>query len=274
MPSSSSQQLPPHFLVTPFNVRRPNGRQRGLDRSWLEHRFNLFELVCAPSVQAQTVKDFSWLLFVDWATPAEYIDRLAKAARQTDVEFEIVPIYSWKEVGEFLAAKTQGAILTSRLDNDDALSRTHIQATQTAIRQGAKSVQFVTGSVLYTSTGRVYRLLQRHSPFYSMISTSVVTAATLGQGRLRSVCPPTTELNMGFMRVIHDQNLLGTSGLVGRRVRPEKVLQNFAISPALLVHEPTLRYSRDAVRAYVGEQYGRARQLIWHFARGVRLIDR
>ena len=36
---------------------------------WLEHRFEIFERYCLPSVAAQTSRNFTWLCLFDAATP-------------------------------------------------------------------------------------------------------------------------------------------------------------------------------------------------------------
>ena len=58
-----------HFLITRFNLNRT--------ARWLEHRFEVFERYCLPSVAAQTATDFRWLCLFDAATPEPYRRRIA-----------------------------------------------------------------------------------------------------------------------------------------------------------------------------------------------------
>jgi hypothetical protein len=74
-----------HFILTRFNVplklEAPAGAEaaphRGLDVGWLTRRFDLFERVCLPSLQRQTEGAFQWLVFLDWATPVSFKERIA-----------------------------------------------------------------------------------------------------------------------------------------------------------------------------------------------------
>lgn len=68
-----------HFIITRFNLnlykRDKNSRPTRTDR-WLEHRFEVFERYCLPSVAAQTNKRFTWLCLFDAATPERYRGRI------------------------------------------------------------------------------------------------------------------------------------------------------------------------------------------------------
>ena len=74
-----------HFVLTRFNVplklEVPAGQNPGpnrrLDAGWLTRRFDLFERVCLPSLQRQTQGAFQWLVFLDWATPVSFKERIA-----------------------------------------------------------------------------------------------------------------------------------------------------------------------------------------------------
>ena len=61
-----------HFIITRFNLNLYAQDKHDLptrtDR-WLEHRFEVFERYCLPSVAAQTSGNFTWLCLFDAATP-------------------------------------------------------------------------------------------------------------------------------------------------------------------------------------------------------------
>jgi hypothetical protein len=64
-----------HFLITRFNVRLGGSLNRGMSRpNWLDQRIGLFELFCLPSVQAQTRRDYTWLIYFDADTRQPYRD--------------------------------------------------------------------------------------------------------------------------------------------------------------------------------------------------------
>lgn len=68
-----------HFIITRFNLNLYAQDKHDLptrtDR-WLEHRFEVFERYCLPSVAAQTSGNFTWLCLFDAATPEPYRSRI------------------------------------------------------------------------------------------------------------------------------------------------------------------------------------------------------
>ncbi len=71
-----------HILITRFSYRGNNLNikkgQDPLKPENLEHRFNLFEIACLPSVLNQKNQDFTWVLVVDPELPEKYRSRLEK----------------------------------------------------------------------------------------------------------------------------------------------------------------------------------------------------
>ena len=87
---------------------------------WLEHRFEVFERYCLPSVAAQTSGNFTWLCLFDAATP-ESCRRRIEGYKARCPQFEAV---------YYTAA--QAANLTENL-------RTTIAAYVSCDRKGRKS---------------------------------------------------------------------------------------------------------------------------------------
>lgn len=139
-----------HFILTRFNVSIP-GWVAKPDDSWLEQRFDLFERYCLPSVQAQSNQGFKWLVFFDAATPERHRPRIRRYAQYGN----FVPAF----VCEFTAEQTTRAILqtlpeapqyliTSRLDNDDALAPNFVSLLQSQFReQTSQFINFTNGYV-------------------------------------------------------------------------------------------------------------------------------
>ena len=68
-----------HFIITRFNLRIWQQDKNNIPThtsEWLEHRFELFEKYCLPSVENQTNKNFIWLCMFDKETPAPYKERI------------------------------------------------------------------------------------------------------------------------------------------------------------------------------------------------------
>lgn len=95
------------------------------DQAWFDYRLALFQAITIPSMTHQTSQDFTWLIVTDTNMPTQARDTVNKATAHLtnthilDVEFKTdfrPTIATWA---------TQHAntdhILTSRLDDDDAL---------------------------------------------------------------------------------------------------------------------------------------------------------
>jgi hypothetical protein len=122
-----------HLLITRWNlgVYSGNGNQLNRER-WMEVRLNLFARWCAPSVRAQTVQDFDWLLLIDPATPTSWRERIVNAAAfararlvevSHDGKVSERPIPAIADTIRRHVDPAAELLLTTRLDNDDALHR-------------------------------------------------------------------------------------------------------------------------------------------------------
>lgn len=118
-----------HFIFTRFNIRMVGLAPPSED--WLRHRVAAFQRYCLPSVRAQTEQRFYWLLFCDAESPPwlrRWLD---------DIQYEPLRVV-WVE-GEFGARHAQESVraiarasrvVTTRLDNDDAIARSYVARIQ------------------------------------------------------------------------------------------------------------------------------------------------
>jgi N-acetylglucosaminyl-diphospho-decaprenol L-rhamnosyltransferase len=130
-----------HLLLTRFNVDAFSKRGLSLPSdSWLEHRLSLFEQFCFPSVESQTEQDFTWLIFLHPSTEARVVKRLRRLQERR--AFEICFTVSCDaQYLSALASRYTGAdgLLTTRLDNDDALHSDFVRMVQSAMRESQPS---------------------------------------------------------------------------------------------------------------------------------------
>lgn len=162
-----------HFILTRFNVReRPNDTALVTSPQWLNHRIILFEQFCFPSVKAQSCANFRWLVFFDDATPDEFKDRFL-AYRRDFPNFE--PLYITEHNPDTVAqavrqrlAQDTNFVITTRLDNDDALCRDFIERVQAEFHhQHAEVINFPCGYIWFK--GRLYLYRDSSNPFTSLI---------------------------------------------------------------------------------------------------------
>lgn len=229
-----------HFLLTRFNVAHRELRdfaseRHGLGVDWLDHRVSIFERVCAPSIAAQTTEGFRWLVFVHPDTPEPYRTRIVKAV---GARGEVV----WSQTGSVEEVRTlvagAGLLVTTRLDNDDALARTHLADIQREVERQAGPPYFLNfphGAQLHLSGVAVHRE-HRSSPFLSYVENDAMTVWGFGSHIYLDDAPEVRQVahdSPAWLQFIHDRNLANPREL-GRSMRRSTALGVFAIDPALL----------------------------------------
>jgi Putative rhamnosyl transferase len=209
-----------HLLLTRFNTPLDySPSPQRLESEWLLPRLSLFERYCLASVKAQTGVTFHWLVFCDAASPGWFRDRMAA------YEPILKPIYiSGPATDAVLAAvvKSSGLVrsrylITTRVDNDDALATDHLLSVQKVFRyQKREFVSFPFGLQLYR--GALYNVYWRSNPFLSLIErvgdeselTTVFCVSHDKVGRLENV--RYVRRRPQWLQVLHTSN-------VGNRLR-------------------------------------------------------
>jgi hypothetical protein len=161
-----------HFIITRFNLRREASDGRAIDPGWLRQRFELFERFCLPTVQAQTVQNFRWLVLLDDQTPESALRRIDCYAKWP----VLTPVFfaagereqARRAVEEQLGGSRPRALLTTRLDNDDGVCRTFVETVQRhADAAETTLVEFPVGYVWHDE--RLYLDRQERNPFSTLI---------------------------------------------------------------------------------------------------------
>lgn len=211
-----------HFLLTRFNVPleldssadKPPGRP-GPDEKRLARRFDLFERICLASVARQTEKNFRWLVFLDWATPVAFKERMAAlSVRYLFLEPVYGSQFTESLVLEEIRRRESVADLriTTRLDNDDAIHPRLVEQVQELARKSLPNrdaekgffISFPNGCSV--RGGDFYVRRDPYNSFISFVSRPVSDRTVLGCGP----CRMTDEMPVVFRfcrpmwcRVIH-----------------------------------------------------------------------
>jgi hypothetical protein len=221
-----------HVILTRFNVKIEQAPAASTE--WLDDRFSLFERFCLPSVQAQTCGNFVWVVFCDPDIPARYRNRIREYAKWPTLR----PIYFRHtfEQGMVRAAVAELArgythLITSRLDNDDAICRTFVASVQARFhRQGFEFLNFTNGYVW--SEGRVWSARHESNPFISLVEDAADYSTVYcgnhmeldQQGPVVQIPEPA-----GWLQVVHGRNL---ANRVWGTPRPDATLgEQFGIRP-------------------------------------------
>jgi len=180
-----------HYLITQFNCDL-------YDLGWLQRRQPLFERFCLPSVQAQTNKNFEWILVSDARTPPEF--KAVLDSYPATVIYYDFSTYDWDAVAppcndlepkmkravqleyiapvirEYLGTLETEYVITTRLDNDDAISVDFIDRIQ---QEAAKHFEPIINPKFWLSLPRGYKwcdgfyypLTSNKNPFCSFVET-------------------------------------------------------------------------------------------------------
>jgi hypothetical protein len=224
-----------HVILTRFNVASP-GRESAIRNSvgWLERRFNLFERYCLPSVASQSSREFQWLIYFDENTPESARERIEQARRVMDFTPLFVGVGGARFAAEAVSAlrRTEhDIVLTTRLDNDDAIARDFVRRVQDAGRRYASGtvLNFPNGAAL--KDGRLYTATDRSNPFTTLIEAGSAPLSTIWSAQHHELA---TKWNLTqvdspplWLQVVHGENV--TNRIKGRRLPPKTILDDFVL---------------------------------------------
>lgn len=207
-----------HLILTRFNLATP-GRESKLrnDPQWLAHRFGLFEKYCLPSVADQTSRDFDWLIFFDEGTPEAFRERVRQAQEIfpfTSIYTPLFPAEGWRLASlAAVEADPRAALLTTTLDNDDAIAADFVERLQQCaaehLAEAPLAFNFRNGLVL--RGGNLYFHQHKSSAFRSLLEPygdALRTAASIQHMEMADhfrICQ--IEGEPGWLQVVHERNV-------------------------------------------------------------------
>jgi len=255
-----------HVVITRFNVRLYNGlpNTKGNDPGWLAERFSLFETFCYPSVLGQTNQRFKWIVLFDEGTPERFKERALSYPKWKNYNPEFVDFALHEETGcppglisiikKHVPTDCQ-FLITTRLDNDDAVCNNFTQIVQNQFRaQDAEAIVFPIGYQLYQDN--LYLDFSIGNHFISLIEKfrpdSLHTVFARPHDRLYEVGPVRKILcRPTWLEVVHGGNIANRSSkslLVSTRA----FRRHFAVGDAALANDnlPWLRLRQAEFLAF------------------------
>ena len=231
-----------HFFLTKFNVRSFPDQKPGCDPAWLERRFRLFDQFCFPSVQQQSNQNFQWLVFFDIDTPQEFKQKIAAYAERWH---NFVPVYLdcplpygqfpddvRKVVRNYIPADCE-YLITTWLDNDDAIHKDYVQMIQDNFnQQESETINFFFGYQL--AAGKLYFDFELSNHFISLIEKyqpeSFHTCLCRPHKELYEVCKSAKKIfcKPVWIEVVHGSNYMNVYRR-GFRVPTGNILEDFSI---------------------------------------------
>lgn len=231
-----------HFFLTKFNVRAFPELRPGCEPDWLENRFQLFDRFCFPSVRNQSNQNFKWLVFFDVDTPEAFKQKIAKYHQQWP---NFVPVYldcplPYGQFPDGVRTVVRNYIptdceylITTWLDNDDAIHRDYVQMIQDNFdRQQSETINFIFGYQL--SEGKLYFDFEMANHFISLIEkynpNSFNTCLCRPHKEIYEVCHSAKKIlcKPAWIEVVHSSNYMNVYRR-GFRIPTGKILDEFGI---------------------------------------------
>jgi Putative rhamnosyl transferase len=255
-----------HFLLMRWNLPgclEHSSLDLVADPRWQTRRRELFEQHCLPSVARQTVRDFTWLLFVypsvmssadlEWFQAQD--ERLQLVSVE-DPESSGVP--EAREAVTRLASK-EDSILTTRLDSDDVLHPDHLRKVRVDFNGDRKVVEFKQGFYYDLMRDDLRHVSETQNAFVSLLEPAegVKTAWGWPHHKIGEENEIIYLDEPGWVALVHDQNT--TTYLWGDRVsaaRKRAVLREFGLRRPSYVRSRLRRM--DAFRRRLGRLAVRA----------------
>jgi len=266
-----------HILLTRFNLPTM-GFERFMraKEGWLRERIALFERYCIPSVRSQTSQTFHWVIYFDPESPEWLKQRIqSHAENKLYVPFFRTSVTETELLEDIrtLTGGEQSRLITSNLDNDDALAVDFIERLQkSAPRQGKTAVYLAHG--LIKSDHHLYLRLDRTNAF-SSVACDWTSPSTCWSDwhTLLGKSMRTLELydDPAWMQIIHGLNV--SNRVRGRLVLPSRFTHLF---PGLLDDVRTPATAELAIDVFVARprrfirDYGRI--IVKNFA--IRLLGK
>ena len=230
-----------NVVITRFNIASP-GREAPIRNTpgWLDRRFELFERYCLPSIAAQTVKNFHWLIYFDEGTPAAFRERIESARAQAQFEPRFVGPFTMQMTASDVSAlisPSDDLVVTTRLDNDDAVSRDFIE------RVRLEAARVPTGTVLNFTNGlalrdgRVYTATDTSNPFTSLVESASGPIKTIWSAQHHKLESEWTLHQIrglpAWLQVVHGENV--SNRIKGCRVSDTAVVDTFALGDGVQI---------------------------------------
>ena len=268
-----------HYIITRFNLRLwPHDKrgQKTQTEEWLKERFRLFETYCLPSVAAQTRDNFTWIVLFDAETPRHYIERFANYKKLCPqfTPIRVKPRYSKdfvplvrRIVFRYVSLlqkelPSEQLLLTTYLDNDDALRTDFVEKLQTIATNCPPNtfISFIRGLQYHTELNIATQISYRNNHFVSFLESlggdTKLPKTVYGYGshiyidRLKEChCVYEDTDDAMWIEVIHECNVDNDVWLKNiHLVTDREYLKSYGIISTLSAHSRRIYFTRFLLR--------------------------
>ena len=243
MKEEGNRKIFQHFVLTCFNVVFEEREWCKQDKSWLRHRFKLFNKFCYPSIRGQSNKNFKWIVLFNINTPDVFKQKIKKYSEWEN----FIPVYIGrcrnindpdmfvrKEIIPQYLDSGSKYLITTRVDSDDGICKDYVQMIQNHFdKQKLQFINFNNGYVWNYNTCEVYLDEQPSNPFISLIEEvgEIKTVWCENHPELCKVGPVkgiTTK--PAWLQVVHGRNISNQiSGILQSPGKIKYIDNNFEI---------------------------------------------
>ncbi len=233
-----------HFIITAFNVDFGlKSREQILSQSYLSQRFDIFKTICFPSVFNQINKNFQWLVFFDNATPESFKEEIYLLEKKLAnfVPVFVPPVSNpgvfWRKIiKKYINTGTKTKyIITTNLDNDDAISKDFVEIIQKQFHQQEfEFLNFPYGYMLRENGLFLREFLS--SPFISLIekSENPLTCKNISHNDLFKLFERGVPVRQIFtkplwIQLVHESNVINRMDINSVLQPIHKIKKNFSI---------------------------------------------
>jgi Putative rhamnosyl transferase len=223
-----------HVLLTRFNL--PTDGAEGFIRAregWLRERVALFEAYCAPSVHGQTCPNFRWIIYFDPDSPQWLNDWISKYAPGRFSPVFRASVSSDEVVTDIstLLGSRKSVLITSNIDNDDALALDFVERIQSAAWSIERTALYITHGLIKNGN-RIYLRRDSRNAFCSVVESWESPSTCWCDwhnllGNSMKVLQLTED--PGWLQVVHGRNV--SNRVRGRLASPDQYVRLF---PGLL----------------------------------------
>ncbi|KQR02921.1 hypothetical protein ASF72_06935 [Arthrobacter sp. Leaf141] len=255
-----------HYVITRFNTRI---NERASD-DWLRHRLGYFEKVCHASVKSQTVQDFEWLVYFDAERDQWFEDEVNRLAAGVFTPVWVEGKFSPADAAaEVTRRASRSWIITTRVDNDDALARDFLERVQGSFAATTEFINFTAGLQL-TDDGRVFHRSDPSNAFISLIEPltdkPLMGVYVAWHDRVSTYAPVRqVTTHPMWVQMVHGKNI--ANSLRGIRADPLALASHFDIGVAAVpVSRVALLGSQALSAASLGLRVARKpHRIVWAF---------
>lgn len=233
-----------HFILTRFNLREKasniDGKNVCSDMDWLNDRLVLFEKYCLPSVAHQSQPNFTWIIFFDTVTPEPFREKISRIEAEYPfmeaVYIDALPMLFQSCIDEVKARLTpeDQFVITSRIDNDDAIHEDYIASVQAVFdQQEYCHVDCLKGYSFSESQWMLATIQKPLNPFASLIEKNTPGLTTIW-GKLHAQWGDVKDKiqithKPLWLQVIHSTNISNQFGHRGYLVSGGYLTDNYSV---------------------------------------------